>query len=59
MKKNYTLIIGKSPSKGARSPTLWNKVFKKKIDCEMFPLDVSNSKILKKNLKNLKMINFF
>ena len=52
MKKNYTLIIGKSPSKGARSPTLWNKVFKKKkIDCEMFPLDVSNSKILKKNFR--------
>ena len=30
MKKKYVLIIGKSPSKGARSPILWNKVFKKK-----------------------------
>ena len=28
MKKKYVLIIGKSPSKGARSPILWNKVFK-------------------------------
>ena len=25
---NYTAIIGTSPSKTARSPTLWNKVYK-------------------------------
>ena len=60
MKKSYVLIIGKSPSKGARSPILWNKVFKKKkIDCEMFPLDVSNSKILKKKFYELKDDKFF
>ena len=60
MKKSYVLIIGKSPSKGARSPILWNKVFKKKkIDCEMFPLDVSNSKILKKKFYELENDKFF
>ena len=25
--KNYTLILGESPSKGARSPLLWNKTY--------------------------------
>jgi len=25
--KNYTLILGESPSKGARSPILWNKTY--------------------------------
>ena len=28
-KKKYALIIGETPSKGARSPKLWNKVYKK------------------------------
>ena len=51
MKKKYVLIIGKSPSKGARSPILWNKVFKKKkIDCKMSALDIPSKNILKKNL---------
>ena len=60
MKKNYVLIIGRSPSKGARSPILWNRVFKKKkINCEMFPLDVSNNKILKKKFHELKNDKFF
>lgn len=60
MKKNYVLIIGRSPSRGARSPILWNKVFKKKkIDCEMFPLDVFNNKILKKKFYELKKDKFF
>ena len=27
--KKYTVIIGGSPSKGARSPKLWNSAFKK------------------------------
>lgn len=60
MKKNYVLIIGRSPSKGARSPILWNKVFKKKkIDCEMIPLDVYNYKMLKKKFYELKKDKFF
>ena len=28
--KKYALIIGSNPSDGARSPKLWNKVYKKK-----------------------------
>ena len=38
----FCVIIGLNPSKGARSPTLWNRVFsaeKKKI--KMLPLDVT------------------
>jgi len=39
----YSLIIGLSPSKGARSPKLWNRAYKKfKIGCEMRPLDIAN-----------------
>ena len=44
--ENYVAIFGLSPSKGARSPTLWNKVFsaeKKKI--KMLPLDVSPERL--------------
>jgi len=45
-KKKYVCIIGSNPSKGARSPKLWNAAFKKhKINMNMFPLDVK-----KKNL---------
>ena len=50
----YSLIIGLSPSKGARSPVLWNRAFKKyKFDCLMSPLDISTAEDLKKNLKKL------
>lgn len=45
-KKKYVCIIGSNPSKGARSPKLWNAAFKKhKINMNMFPFDVK-----KKNL---------
>ena len=48
-KSNYTLILGLTPSQGARSPKLWNKVYKKiNSKCRMYPADVSV-----KNLKNL------
>lgn len=58
--KNYfTLILGSSPSKGARSPTLWNNAYKffgKKI--KMFPADITE-----RNLKGFSMFlksnNFF
>jgi len=47
--KKYTVIIGGSPSKGARSPKLWNAAFKLyKIKNSMLPLDVTS-----KNLTNL------
>tara|TARA_B100002052_G_scaffold248234_1_gene234956 strand:+ start:99 stop:1088 length:990 start_codon:yes stop_codon:yes gene_type:complete len=51
LKKNekYSLIIGETPSAGARSPKLWNKVYKKfKKETKMFPADVQ-----KKNLYSL------
>ena len=36
--KKYTSIIGLAPSKGARSPKLWNQAFKKYgIKNEMVP----------------------
>ena len=37
----YAAIIGQYPSKGARSPKLWNAVFEsEKRNCKMLPLDV-------------------
>ena len=45
---NYTVIIGSSPSRGARSPSLWNAAFKRyKIKNHMIPLDVNNNKLFK------------
>ena len=44
----YSVIIGTNPSKGARSPKLWNKVYefeKKKI--QMLPLDVTEENLEK------------
>lgn len=52
--EKFVVIIGKSPSKGARSPKLWNNAYKeldKKI--KMFPLDVSQNN-LKKLINHLK-----
>ncbi len=50
--KKYTAIIGSNPSTTARSPILWNKVYKKKkIKVNMLALDVK-----KKNIN--KLINF-
>jgi shikimate dehydrogenase len=38
----YAAILGESPSKGARSPLLWNAAFDAfGIDCKMLPMDVS------------------
>lgn len=51
IRNNFALIFGLTPSKGARSPKLWNKVYKfKKNQIRMFPADVSK--------KNLKKITF-
>lgn len=37
----YAAIIGLCPSRGARSPILWNRVYEeKKIDVRMYPFDV-------------------
>lgn len=47
-KNNYEkcFIIGASPSKNARSPKLWNYVYKKfKIQREMYPVDLDKKNI--------------
>tara|TARA_B100001173_G_scaffold155432_1_gene134724 strand:- start:246 stop:1244 length:999 start_codon:yes stop_codon:yes gene_type:complete len=47
--KKFAVIIGETPSQGARSPKLWNnayRAFNKK--CKMYPIDV-----YEKNLENL------
>lgn len=58
-KSYFVLIIGSSPSKGARSPKLWNNAynfFKKKV--RMFPADISEKNI-KSLIKYLKKNKYF
>ena len=44
---NFSVIIGSNPSQGARSPILWNKVYKEeKKNTLMLPLDVSEDRLL-------------
>ena len=44
--KKFCAIIGSNPSKGARSPLLWNAAFKKtKVDNIMIALDCKSSNI--------------
>tara|TARA_B100001057_G_scaffold479546_1_gene551320 strand:- start:3603 stop:4481 length:879 start_codon:yes stop_codon:yes gene_type:complete len=52
--EKFVVIIGRSPSKGARSPNLWNSAYKK-LDqkIKMYPLDVSQNN-LKKLIDHLK-----
>ncbi len=54
-KTKFTLIIGSSPSKGARSPLLWNNAYRSfGQKTRMYPADVSD-----KNLKSLiKFLKF-
>lgn len=53
--KKYSLIIGLSPSTGARSPLLWNKVYKNlNINCKMYPADITKKENLKKTLNILR-----
>lgn len=43
----FAAIIGSHPSKGARSPKLWNAAFAAhEIDCTMIPLDVSQANLV-------------
>ena len=42
LNQQFAAIIGSNPSKGARSPSLWNAAFKgRKLPIRMIPLDVS------------------
>ena len=44
--KKYTLIVGRTPSKGARSPKLWNKAYKAlKLKVKMEPADLPQKNI--------------
>ena len=55
--KKYALILGEVPSKGARSPALWNKAYKKiNKNIKMYPADIS-PKNLSKVLNFLKKSN--
>lgn len=47
-KEKFAAIIGANPSKGARSPKLWNKVYKHQgLNIKMYPLDVDEKKFNK------------
>ena len=55
--KKFNVIIGRNPSKTARSPILWNKAFKNfNLNLKMIPIDVKkeNLKYLIEFLKNNK-----
>ena len=42
--ENYTLIVGENPSKGARSPILWNKTYSElNINQKMYPKDIAKN----------------
>ena len=57
--KPYVLIIGETPSKGARSPKLWNKVYKNfNKSIKMYPADVK-PKLLKILVNFLNKDKFF
>lgn len=61
--KNYCAIIGLKPSKGARSPKIWNFFFKrKKLDYQFLPFDIETKNLkfffsIFKNSKNIKSIS--
>lgn len=43
---NYAAILGESPSKGAKSPSLWNTAFKQiRLSGIMYPMDVAPEKL--------------
>ena len=59
-KEKYALMIGLNPSKGARSPFLWNKFFKHNgINAEMYPADLESEEKLIDLLKILETDNNF
>ena len=46
--EKFAAIIGLNPSKGARSPKLWNKAYRKrKLKIKMYPLDVKKNNFKK------------
>tara|TARA_Y100000589_G_C27119869_1_gene615936 strand:+ start:321 stop:1202 length:882 start_codon:yes stop_codon:yes gene_type:complete len=56
----YAAIIGKNPSEGARSPSLWNKAYLNyKCQMEMYPFDVDNFEKLENLVHYLDSDNKF
>ncbi|EEE41066.1 shikimate dehydrogenase family protein [Prochlorococcus marinus] len=56
----YSAIIGLNPSKGARSPILWNKAYKHlKINAEMICIDIEDEEILFEKLNQLNQDKSF
>ena len=54
MNNKYSSIIGLNPSKGARSPKLWNKAYiKNKSELRMNCIDIDNEMLLQSKLKEL------
>ena len=49
VKISYSAILGLKPSKGARSPKLWNKAYNHfHIKCKMVPIDIKEKNFQKK-----------
>ncbi|WP_269625330.1 shikimate dehydrogenase family protein [Prochlorococcus marinus] len=55
MSKKYAAIIGLNPSEGARSPKLWNQVYREiNADIEMICVDIKDPSLFNKSLNKLK-----
>ena len=55
MSKKYAAIIGLNPSKGARSPKLWNKAFSLlNQKAEMICIDIESEEEVERTIKNLE-----
>ena len=55
MNKKYAAIIGLNPSKGARSPKLWNLVYEKiNANSRMICIDIENEEKVPHVMKNLE-----
>jgi len=60
MSKKYAAIIGLNPSKGARSPKLWNKAFSMlDLETKMICIDISSEDKVANVIKNLQNDSFF
>ena len=60
LSKLYTAIIGLNPSKGARSPKLWNRAFSMlNQTTQMICIDIENEKDVSKVITNLQNDEFF
>jgi shikimate dehydrogenase len=45
--RSFAAILGESPSRGARSPTLWNAAFAAQgVDARMLPIDVTSERLI-------------